>query len=105
MSKKIVFMGTPKFSVQTLEVLSKSAFEILCVYSQPPKESFRGKKINRTPIHIAAENLNLKVRTPKDFLPVLSTFVVPILPEPIFLISLPKNIFVIIKPKGIDPKK
>ncbi len=59
-------MGTPKFSVQTLEVLSKSAFEILCVYSQPPKESFRGKKINRTPIHIAAENLNLKVRTPKD---------------------------------------
>ena len=66
MPKKIVFMGTPEFSIQTLEVLIKSSFEILCVYTQPPKESFRGKKINRTPIHKAAENLNLKVRTPKS---------------------------------------
>jgi hypothetical protein len=47
---------------------------------------------------------NNKVAAAKDFLPVRKTFVVPIFPEPIFLISLSKNIFVIINPKGIDPK-
>ena len=41
----------------------------------------------------------------KDFFPVLRTFVVPILPDPIFLMSFFKNIFVKTKPKGIDPKK
>ena len=46
MSKKIVFMGTPKFSVQILETLVNSDYEICCVYTQPPKKSFRGKKIN-----------------------------------------------------------
>ena len=40
----------------------------------------------------------------KDFFPVLKTLVVPILPEPTFLISFPKKIFVIINPNGIDPK-
>ena len=41
----------------------------------------------------------------KDFFPVLKTLVVPILPEPISLISFPKNIFVIINPNGMDPNK
>ena len=48
---------------------------------------------------------NNKVAAAKDFFPVLKTLVVPIFPEPISRISLPKNIFVIINPKGIDPNK
>jgi len=64
MSKKIVFMGTPKFSVQTLEVLAKSPFEIVCVYTQPAKKSSRGQKVNTTPVQQTAEKLNLEVRTP-----------------------------------------
>jgi hypothetical protein len=36
--------------------------------------------------------------------PVLKTFVAPIFPDPIVLISFFKKIFVIINPNGIDPK-
>jgi len=46
MSLNIVFMGTPEFSVPTLEMLIKNHFNILKVYTQPPKKSKRGQKIN-----------------------------------------------------------
>ena len=44
-----------------------------------------------------------RVNTASNLFPVLKTFVAPILPEPIFLISKFLKIFVKIKPKGIDP--
>ena len=50
MKLKIVFMGTPKFSVPTLEHLIQSKFKIMCVYTQPPKKSKRGQKINTSPV-------------------------------------------------------
>ena len=46
MPLKIVFMGTPEFSAPTLEALIKNKFNILSVYTQPPKKSKRGQKIN-----------------------------------------------------------
>ena len=66
MSNKIIFMGTPQFSVATLEALVKSRYKISCVYTQPPKESNRGQNINPSPIQESAENLNLAVRSPKN---------------------------------------
>ena len=66
MSKKIVFMGTPEFSVQTLKKIVDSKYSIECVYTQKPKKSFRGQKINPSPIQIEAEKLNLNIRTPDD---------------------------------------
>ena len=48
---------------------------------------------------------NVKVKYPIVLFPVLKTFVAPMFPEPTFLISFFKKIFVNIKPKGIDPKK
>jgi len=66
MSNKIIFMGTPQFSVATLEALAKSRYKISCVYTQPPKESNRGQKINLSPIQESAENLNLAVRSPNN---------------------------------------
>ena len=66
MSKKIVFMGTPDFAVKTLEVLSKSEYQIECVYTQPPKKSSRGQKIKSSPVQILAENLKLKIKNPKN---------------------------------------
>ena len=48
---------------------------------------------------------NNKVAAAKDFFPVLKTLVVPIFPEPTFLMSCFKKIFVVIKPNGIEPKK
>jgi len=66
MSKKIVFMGTPNFAVPVLKNIFQNGFEISAVYTQPPKKSNRGqKKINKSPIHILAETLNLEVRTPE----------------------------------------
>ena len=45
MSQKIVFMGTPEFSVPTLKSLVKSNHKILAVYSQPASKAKRGQKI------------------------------------------------------------
>ena len=43
MSLKIVFMGTPEFSVPALEALINNNFEILSIYTQYPKKSKRGQ--------------------------------------------------------------
>ncbi len=64
MSFNIVFMGTPDFAVPTLEQLSKSNVTIKQVYSQPPKKSNRGMKLEKSPVHLFAEKNNLNVRTP-----------------------------------------
>ena len=64
MSLKIVFMGTSEFSVPTLEALIKNKFNIIKVYTQPPKKSNRGQKINKSPIQSLSETLNIEFRTP-----------------------------------------
>tara|TARA_B100000686_G_scaffold343470_1_gene424381 strand:- start:2232 stop:2432 length:201 start_codon:yes stop_codon:yes gene_type:complete len=50
MPLKIVFMGTPEFSVPTLDALIKNKFDILSCYTQPPKKSKRGQRMNPSPI-------------------------------------------------------
>ena len=50
MSLNIVFMGTPEFSVPTLDALIKNKFNVFKVYTQPPKKSKRGQKVNPSPI-------------------------------------------------------
>ena len=64
MSLNIVFMGTPSFAVPTLEKLSQSNYLIKQVYSQPPKKSNRGMKLEKSPVHIFAETNHLPIRTP-----------------------------------------
>ena len=64
MPRKIIFMGTPQFSVSSLEALAKSSYKISCVYTQPPKKSNRGRKLHSSPIQKRAENLNLPTRSP-----------------------------------------
>ena len=66
MTYKIVFMGTPKFSVPVLEVLENSSYKISCVYTQYPKKSNRGQKLNPSPIQKCAENLKLDIRSPQN---------------------------------------
>ncbi|MHA1539434.1 MAG: methionyl-tRNA formyltransferase [Alphaproteobacteria bacterium] len=75
MRKKIIFMGTPPFSVVALEALA-SQHDILCVYSQPPRPAKRGKKLQKTAVHEKAEALGIPVRTPtslKDEIPFLQS--------------------------------
>ena len=59
-------MGTPQFSVPVLETLAKSSYQICCVYTQSPKKSNRGQKLNSSPIQLSAENLKLTIRNPKN---------------------------------------
>ena len=64
MSKKIVFMGTPIFAVPILKSLYQSRYPVIAVFTQPPKKSSRGMKIQKSPVHLMAETLNINVRTP-----------------------------------------
>ena len=65
MTKKIVFMGTPLFAVPILKSLYEKNYIIPTVYTQPPKKSQRGQKINKSPIQIVGEDFNIDCRTPK----------------------------------------
>ncbi len=64
MAKKIIFMGTPMFSVPILKSLYQNGYPIECVYTQPPQKSQRGQKINKSPIQKISETLNLEFRCP-----------------------------------------
>jgi len=64
MFKKIVFMGTPDFSVPIMKSLYQNGYPISAVYTQPAKKSMRGQKINISPIQKLAENFNLNIRNP-----------------------------------------
>ena len=64
MFKKIVFMGTSFFAVPILKSLYQNGYPISNVYTQPPKKSNRGQKINKSPINLFSENINLEIRTP-----------------------------------------
>jgi len=61
---RIVFMGTPDFSVPVLEALLAAGHDICAVYSQPPRPAGRGKKDRPGPVHARAEALGLPVRHP-----------------------------------------
>jgi len=64
---RLIFMGTPDFSVPALKQLIKAGHKIVCVYSQPPRPAGRGQKESPSPVHIFAKTQGLKVRTPKSF--------------------------------------
>ncbi|QDC08640.1 methionyl-tRNA formyltransferase [Oceanicola sp. D3] len=61
---RIIFMGTPEFSVPALNALHDAGHEIACVYTQPPRPAGRGKKDRPSPVQARAEALGLEVRHP-----------------------------------------
>jgi len=68
MSLRIIFMGTPEFSVPTLRLLVDAGHEIAAVYTQPPRPGGRrGLDLQKSPVHQAAELLGLPVLTPVNF--------------------------------------
>ena len=62
---RLIFMGTPDFSVGVLDALVAAGHEIAAVYTQPPRPAGRGKKERPSPVHQRAEALGLDVRTPR----------------------------------------
>ena len=67
MSLRIAFMGSPDFSVPTLEAIIAAGHEVACVYSQPPRPAGRGKQLTKTAVHEAADRHGIEVRTPVNF--------------------------------------
>ncbi|TYC49170.1 methionyl-tRNA formyltransferase [Rhodobacterales bacterium] len=66
MSLRVVFMGTPEFSVPTLMEIVGQGHEVVAVYSQPPRPAGRGMDLKKSPVHEAAESFGIPVFTPKS---------------------------------------
>lgn len=63
---RVVFMGTPEFAVPSLEaLLADDRYDVVGVFTQPPRPAHRGQKVQRSPIHVLAEKQNLPVFTPE----------------------------------------
>lgn len=60
---RVVFMGTPEFSVPALRAIA-ARHQVVCAYSQPPRAAGRGQKPRPSPVQAAAETLGIAVRTP-----------------------------------------
>jgi len=60
---RVVFMGTPAFSVPVLQAVA-AEHEVICVYCQPPRPAGRGKAERKSRVQVAAEALGLEVRHP-----------------------------------------
>lgn len=63
----IIFMGTPQFSVPVLDALIANGYKVCAVYSQPPRPAGRGQKLQKSPVHLRAEELGIPVYTPLSF--------------------------------------
>ncbi len=61
---RLIFMGTPDFSVPALEALVAAGHEIAAVYTQPARPAGRGKKPRPSPVETRARALGLEVHTP-----------------------------------------
>lgn len=61
---RVIFMGTPDFSVPVLDALVDAGHDIAAVYSQPPRPAGRGKKDRPSPVQSRAQALGLPVRHP-----------------------------------------
>ena len=62
---RIVFMGSPGFSVPSLNALVEAGHKVVAVYAQPPRPAGRGKAERKTAVHERAEELGIEVRTPR----------------------------------------
>ena len=62
---KVIFMGTPDFSVGTLEALVEAGHEVVLAVTQPDKPKGRGKEMQFTPVKECAVKYNIPVYQPR----------------------------------------
>jgi len=65
--KRIIFAGTPDFSVPPLRALLASPHEIVGVYTQPDRPAGRGRKLNPSPVKEVAIDSGIPVYQPLNF--------------------------------------
>lgn len=63
---RVVFMGTPEFSVPTLTEIVSSGHEVVACYTRAPKPAGRGQAERKSPVHEAAEGFGIPVFTPRS---------------------------------------
>ncbi len=61
---RLAFMGSPDFAVPALRALLAAGHEVAAVYCQPPRPAGRGQALRRCPVHVAADEIGLPVRSP-----------------------------------------
>ena len=61
---RLAFMGSPDFAVPALRALHAAGHDMAAVYCQPARPAGRGQAVRRCPVHAAADDLGLPVRTP-----------------------------------------
>lgn len=65
MPLRVIFMGTPDFSVPTLRGVVEAGHEVVAVYTQPPRPGGRrGLELTPSPVQREAQTLGLEIRTP-----------------------------------------
>lgn len=62
---KIVYMGTPEFSVPPLEAMLDAGHEVVAVVTQPDKQKGRGKEVSMTPVKECALSHGIPVLQPE----------------------------------------
>jgi len=63
---RVIFMGTPAFSVPALSEIMAAGHEVVAVYAQPARPAGRGMESRKTPVHQFAEAAGLAVLTPNS---------------------------------------
>ena len=94
---RIVFWGTPEYSLASLDVLNKSKHEVIAVVSQPDKKRSRGNKLTSSPVKTFAKDESIKIYTPETI-----RGNIPFMNE---LKSLSCDIFIVIAYGKILPKE
>ena len=61
---RIIFMGTPEFAVPALIALVEAGYEVVAVYTQPPRPAGRGKQLQPSPVQREAQARGIAVRYP-----------------------------------------
>lgn len=94
---KVIFMGTPDFSVGTLEAIIEAGHEVVAVVTQPDKPKGRSKQLQFSPVKEAALKHNLEVLQPEkardsEFVEKLRTYNADIFVVVAFGQILPKEI-------------
>jgi len=62
---RIIFWGTPEYSIPSLDIFIKSKHEVIAVVSQPDKKRSRGNKLIASPVKRIAEKESIKIYTPE----------------------------------------
>ncbi len=65
MTLRVVFMGTPEFSVPALSEIMAAGHQVTAVYAQPPRPAGRGMEPRKSPVHRFAEAAGVPVLTPQ----------------------------------------